>query len=296
MHSKEIYITAIGGGHGLGKVLNTFSDYGHRLSGIVATTDNGGSTGRLREASDCIAWGDLRNCLSHLAGEQSLGAQLLEYRFTESELAGHSMGNLLFFALEKLRFSPVEALELVRRMLKVESRIYPMSEQPTHLKSTNNDGSIILGETSIDAADLPIPKHLTLTDDVCAPTRAIRALSSANIILLGPGSFFTSILPPLLVNNIYQAIASSKAKVILIDNLAQEVGPAGAMDLNDKLGWIKQHFAGIRIDAVLTHPKQEPIKDSAILLHKAELSEHELSYRHDEVALRKALEALFCQF
>ncbi|WP_111980051.1 gluconeogenesis factor YvcK family protein [Algibacillus agarilyticus] len=294
MHSKEFNLVAIGGGHGLGKVLNTFSNFGPRLSGIVATTDNGGSTGRLRESKDTIAWGDLRNCLSHLAGHTTLGAQLLEFRFTGEGLNGHSMGNLLFYALEELRYSPVEVIELVRRMMKVESRLYPMSEQPTHLKAITETGEIIIGETNIDSKDIPIPKDLQLTDQVFAPSRVIRAIYAADYILLGPGSFFTSVLPPLLVHDLCNAVCSSKAKIILIDNLGKEIGPANEMTLNDKIKWLNTRFPKLKIHKVLTDVSRNIEGVPADLLFQASLSEADVFYRHDEVKLRMALEKIFC--
>ncbi|NTS77865.1 uridine diphosphate-N-acetylglucosamine-binding protein YvcK [Catenovulum sp. SM1970] len=290
---KEINLVALGGGHGLGKVLNTFADFGPKLTGIVATTDNGGSTGKLRDAFDCIAWGDLRNCLTHLAGKDSLGAKLLEYRFGDAELKGHSIGNLVFYALEQLDFSPVEVIELTRRMLKVESRLYPMSEQPTHLRSIYPDGNIILGETNVDASHLPVPESIELTDPVTAPTRVLRAIQQADFIILSPGSFFTSLLPALLMTDITQALIQSQAKVILIDNLVAEIGPASQLNLNDKINWLKKHHPQMKVDAVLTQ-HSEKLEDHSIYQLVTELSEPEPKhYHHNEQKLRLAMEEVF---
>ncbi|AWB67317.1 hypothetical protein C2869_13085 [Saccharobesus litoralis] len=293
MLTREFNIVAIGGGHGLGKVLNTFSDYGHRLTGIVTTTDNGGSTGRLRKAKDTIAWGDLRNCLSHLAGKNHFGAQLLEYRFEDDELSGHSLGNLLFFALQQLRYSPVEVIELARRMLKVESRLYPMSEQPAHLSATTCEGRVVVGETSIDAEDIPVPDCLNLTQNITAPPRAIRAIYNADYILLGPGSFFTSVIPPLLVNDLYQALAATNAKIIYIDNLGKEIGPAGKMNLAAKLEWLQRQFPKVRISKVLVdnHSPVDNLSDDMVI--KGELRQQDIFYRHDELKLRQTMERVF---
>ena len=114
-------VVAIGGGHGMGRVLSSLSFLGTRLTGIVTTTDDGGSTGRLRKSQECIAWGDLRNCLNQLVTEPSIGSQLFEYRFTgRGELAGHNLGNLMLLALDNLCVRPLDAIRLISDMLEIE--------------------------------------------------------------------------------------------------------------------------------------------------------------------------------
>ena len=108
-------IVTIGGGHGLGRILSALSFLGPKLTGIVATTDNGGSTGKLRESADCIAWGDLRNCLSHLASGNRIGSHLLDFRFDGiDELSGHNLGNLILYSLSELYVRPLESINLLR--------------------------------------------------------------------------------------------------------------------------------------------------------------------------------------
>ena len=125
-------IVAIGGGHGLGRVMASLGFLQERLSGIVATTDDGGSTGRLREASDCIAWGDLRNCLNQLCSDSpNLARILFEYRFKNSgDISGHNLGNLILLAMDQMCVRPLDAINLIRQMLQVSAELIPMSEQP----------------------------------------------------------------------------------------------------------------------------------------------------------------------
>ena len=151
-HLDEIkHIVAIGGGHGLGRVLSALSFMKERLTGIVTTTDNGGSTGRIRQERGGIAWGDLRNCLNQIIIEPSTASALFEYRFTgEGELSGHNLGNLMLKALEDMHIRPIEAINLIRELLKVKSYIIPMSEEPVHLAASLGSGSSIVGEMSID--------------------------------------------------------------------------------------------------------------------------------------------------
>ena len=126
---KLDHVVAIGGGHGLGRVLSSLSHLGEKLTGIVTTTDNGGSTGRLREAENCIAWGDLRNCINQLTTRPTIASQLFEYRFTgQSDLAEHNLGNLMLLAMDQMSVRPLDAINVIREMLDVKSSIIPMSE------------------------------------------------------------------------------------------------------------------------------------------------------------------------
>lgn len=295
MQLKYLNIVAIGGGHGLGKVLNTFSDLGANLTGIVATTDNGGSTGKLRENNQTIAWGDLRNCITHLAQSQ-LGSKLLNYRFDGGELDKHCLGNLIFFALEQLDVKPVEIMEIVRRLLKIESKLYPMTEQPTDLIGCFANQQIH-GEVAIDNQS-SMPDCLSLVDNVTAPSRALRAIFNANVILLGPGSFLTSVMPALLVDDIYRAISESNAKVIFIDNLGVEHGTCQNTSLQSRLHWLQKLRPNMVIDGILSGEDANDegkveLKQAKPVTHiKAELSDAEVYYRHDEKKLRQALTEL----
>ena len=224
MQLKKLNIVAIGGGHGLGRVLSTLSFMGPKLTGIVTTTDNGGSTGRLRKRSSTIAWGDLRNCLTQLVDENSIGTQLFNFRFNgEDELGGHNLGNLILYGLEKVQSSPVESIELVRRILRVKTQVLPMSETPTDLMAFYPEGRCRLGEMSVD--EMPImPKDLMLAPLVKSIQPCIEAINNADLIILGPGSFLTSVVPPLLVRDIAKAVNERKGHCVFIDNNKIEIG------------------------------------------------------------------------
>lgn len=127
-------VVALGGGHGLGRVLSALSYLGTRLTGIVTTTDNGGSTGRIRKDEGGIAWGDMRNCINQLITEPSVASAMFEYRFSGTgELAGHNLGNLMLKALDNLSVRPLEAINLIRGLLRVNAHLIPMSEQAVDL-------------------------------------------------------------------------------------------------------------------------------------------------------------------
>ncbi|WP_429030092.1 gluconeogenesis factor YvcK family protein [Aeromonas media] len=284
-------VVAIGGGHGMGRVLSSLSFLGTRLTGIVTTTDNGGSTGRLRKSQECIAWGDLRNCLNQLVTEPSIGSRLFEYRFTgRGELAGHNLGNLMLLALDNLCVRPLDAIRLISDMLNIEPSLLPMSEHPTDLCAHTVCGDQILGEVSIDQLTTP-PRALSLNPVVPATREAIDALHQADMIILGPGSFLTSIMPPLLLNEIAEAIRGSGAIVVFISNLVAENGPAGKLTLSHQHRWLEERIGQGRIDAILA-PEGLGAPELQHCLVQASLGEAALPHRHDRLKLRQALDAV----
>ncbi|WP_299005805.1 uridine diphosphate-N-acetylglucosamine-binding protein YvcK [uncultured Shewanella sp.] len=280
------HVVAIGGGHGLGRVLSSLSFLGDRLTGIVATTDNGGSTGRLRADQDCIAWGDLRNCLSELAERPSMGTLLFEYRFSgKMELAGHNLGNLILLALDELCVRPLEAVNLIRRLLKIETKVIPMSEQPTHLVAIEASGNRVLGELNVDnMTDTPIA--LSLEPQVSVTKEACEAVKHAELIILGPGSFLTSIMPPLLLPQFAETLAQSKAEIILIDNLTKEPSPISHCNIEDKLDWCHQLLGVEIVNKILCHG-DHPLQKENTYFYPLR-SKHHIGL-HDRLALADAL-------
>lgn len=284
-------VVAIGGGHGMGRVLSSLSFLGRRLTGIVTTTDDGGSTGRLRKSQECIAWGDLRNCLNQLVTDPSLGSLLFEYRFTgKGELAGHNLGNLMLLALDNLCVRPLDAIRLISDMLKIEPQLLPMSEHPTDLCAHTVCGDQILGEVSIDQLTTP-PRALSLSPAVPATHEAVQALSQADMIVLGPGSFLTSVMPPLLLPEVAHAIRDSKAIVVFVCNLVAENGPAGQLTLLNQYRWLEERIGRGRVDAILA-PEGHQVPELVDCLVQADLGEAALPHRHDRLKLRQALDGV----
>ncbi|MEC6832026.1 uridine diphosphate-N-acetylglucosamine-binding protein YvcK [Photobacterium toruni] len=284
-------IVAIGGGHGLGRVLSSLADYGSQVTGIVTTTDNGGSTGRIRACQGGIAWGDMRNCINQLITEPSIGSMIFEYRFRgNGELNGHNLGNLMLTALDNLSIRPLDAINLIRDMLQVKPYIIPMSEHPSDLAAITYDGKIINGETSVDEL-AEIPKRLYLEPAVPATKEAVNAIIDADIILLGPGSFLTSIMPVLLLRDIEQALKVSTAKIAFITNIDKEKGPAGEMSLKTMLYWCERAMAGRVIDTIITdehQPQLAPRYQQMVL----DLASNNHEWRHDRDKLKHAIDRL----
>lgn len=283
-------VVAIGGGHGLGRVLSALSFLREKLTGVVATTDNGGSTGRIRSQHGGIAWGDLRNCLTQITVKPTVASALFEYRFAgKGELAGHNLGNLILKALEDMKIRPLEALDLVRDLLHVRVGLMPMSETPVHLASLLPCGKTIVGEVSIDALD-QLPHSLSLEPNVAATPELLDELRQAELILLGPGSFFTSIMPNLLLDDVAQTIQQSHANVIFIDNIGKEHGIAGTLSLNDRIQWIENRIGVTRLNGIITVPEERSETPSHIKTLRQDLSAEDVSYRHDRIKLRRAIE------
>lgn len=257
--SKQI--VAVGGGHGLGRILSALKDFGANATGIVTTTDNGGSTGRIRSCQGGIAWGDMRNCINQLITDPSISSMMFEYRFKGAgELDGHNLGNLMLTAMDNLSVRPLEAINLIRGMLNVDVNIVPMSEHPSDLTALSSEGRWVKGETNVDEMEQDLTR-LDLSPEVPATHEAIAAIEQADCIILGPGSFLTSIMPPLLLPEIGRAINENRsAKVVFVENLSPEYGPAGRMSLEQKLEWCERACKGRKIDVVLgdtPHPELE---------------------------------------
>ena len=278
-------IVAIGGGHGLGRVMSALSFMKERLSAIVTTTDNGGSTGRIRMEHGGIAWGDLRNCLNQIITEPSTASALFEYRFGgNGELAGHNLGNLMLKALEDMHIRPTEAVNLIRDLLHVKSFIFPMSEQPIHLAAVLNGGSSVVGEVSVDSLT-ELPKSLFLVPYATATPEAIQALRDAEVILFGPGSFLTSIIPPILLPEIAEQLRQSEAKKIFIDNLGTELGPASSLSLTDRIQWIHEIVGQPIIDGAIVPTDTQLNEQLNCRIIAGRLNADDISYRHDRTLL-----------
>lgn len=284
-------IVAVGGGHGLGRMLAALKDFGSNATGIVATTDNGGSTGRIRHCQGGIAWGDTRNCINQLITDPSISSMMFEYRFKGAgELDGHNLGNLMLTALDNLSVRPLDATNLIRNMLKVEVNIIPMSEHPSDLKALASDGRWVTGETSVDEMPDTLLR-LDLEPEVPATKEGVMALEQADVIILGPGSFLTSIMPPLLLPEVGRAIASNtKAQLIFVENLSPEYGPAGKMTLKEKLEWCERSCRGRKIDVVLGEEPHPELSDWNCVT--VPLASPNRDWRHDRSKLQQAVESL----
>ncbi|NIH11453.1 MAG: uridine diphosphate-N-acetylglucosamine-binding protein YvcK [Serratia symbiotica] len=284
-------VVALGGGHGLGRLMSALSSLGSRLTGIVTTTDNGGSTGRIRRSEGGIAWGDTRNCLNQLIAEPSVASAMFEYRFSgNGELSGHNLGNLMLKALDHLSVRPLEAINLVRSLLKVDATLIPMSEQPVDLVAYDHEGNHVYGEVNVDQL-INMPRELMLSAQVTATREALEVIAQADVILIGPGSFLTSLMPLLLLDDLTQALRRSSANMIYIDNLGRELSVAAAsLPLKDKLVLMEEKIGRQMIDALIVGPGVDTrqIRERVVIQQPLEASD--IPHRHDRQLLRQALD------
>jgi uncharacterized cofD-like protein len=258
---------AIGGGNGLSMLLSglkRFVDAGEigpvwldNLSAIVSVTDDGGSSGRLREELQMLPPGDIRNCMVALSEDSHLLSQLFKYRFRGAgSLGGHSFGNLFLAALTEITGDFSEAVKISSEILASKGRIYPVTVADVRLAAELEDGSIVKGETKIAQVGAKI-KRLCLDPKDCLPMpETLAAIHDASVITVGPGSLFTSLLPPILVDGVADAIAASRAVKIFVCNLMTQPGETDGFTARHHLELVRQHAADIDFDYVIVndHP------------------------------------------
>jgi uncharacterized cofD-like protein len=239
-------ILGIGGGTGLPVLLRGLREVVRKaafsrparvsISAIVCTSDNGGSSGRLRKDFGIPAVGDLRNCLAALATTSFELPDLFQHRFTDGDgLQGHSLGNLIVTALYQKHGSLGEAIQTAARLLRLGGRVLPSTEMPTTLCAQFEDGSVLRGESEISFAGKRIERVWLEPQSPPPFTGVLEAIAAADVIVFGPGSLYTSIIPNLLVGDVPKAIRSSKALKVFICNLATQRGETEGFTASDHL-------------------------------------------------------------
>jgi uncharacterized cofD-like protein len=227
-------LVAIGGGTGLSSLLRGLKQYTENITAIVTVTDDGGSSGRLRNELGVLPPGDIRNCLVALADSESMMTDLFDYRFHEGDgLSGHSFGNLFLAAMSGISGNFDIAIKESSRVLNIKGRVLPSTLANVRLAATLEDGSVVTGESNISASRSPI-RSLRLVPDSCEPLdEAIEAILAADAIILGPGSLYTSVMPNVLVPGIAEAVGRSMAFKIYVCNIMTQPGETDGMSAAD---------------------------------------------------------------
>ena len=259
-----VRVAAIGGGTGLSMLLHGLKDYvarrrqeAHRhpisdLAAIVTVTDDGGSSGRLRREYRVLPPGDIRNCLVALSQDEALLGRLFQYRFHAGRgLRGHSFGNLFLTALSHVTGDFAEAVRVSGKVLAIRGRIFPTTVENVSLEAVMTNGKIITGETRIAKSGKKIRRLRLHPRRVRPLPEVLEALAQANLILIGPGSLYTSILPNLLVSGVAEAIESSSATRVYIANLMTQPGETDGYSLADHVRAIYSHTRGKLFDWVV---------------------------------------------
>lgn len=267
LHADQpLKVVALGGGTGLAALLRALKPeagrplHPWRLTGIVAVSDNGGSSGRLRAELGGLPPGDLRNCLAALTLESSVLSDLLEYRFKgEGALAGHALGNLMLLALVDLVGDWSKAVRQLGTILVTVGRLYPSTSVPMNLHAEDWEGRRYDGEVEVNQSRPPLAR-LWLEPRGPEPLpEAILAILQADLIILAPGSLYTSTLPNLLLPELREAVVRSAAPRIYVANLMTEAGESDGLNLEDHVASV-QAFGGLSLDAVVAN-NQPPGED-----------------------------------
>jgi uncharacterized cofD-like protein len=235
-------IVAIGGGTGLSVLLTGLKEYTSNITAVVTVADDGGSSGRLRQQFDILPPGDIRNCLVALADAPTLMRDLFQFRFQEgSELSGHSFGNLFITAMTRLTGDFEKAIKEASKVLALRGQVLPSTLSNVLLAAQYKDGSVIEGEDKIPKVNKPIARVFLKPADSLATPEAIKAIQEAQIIVLGPGSLYTSILPNVLIKEIASSIADSSAIKVYVCNVMTQPGETDGYKASDHLKAIINH-------------------------------------------------------
>lgn len=261
--SRGPKIVVVGGGTGLGTILRGLKELSSNLTAIVTVADDGGSSGRLRTEFGILPPGDIRNCLVAMADLEPLMEQLMQYRFRgESDLGGHNFGNLFLTALTGITGDFEAAIKVSSKVLAVRGQVLPATLEHVILKAELEDGSVVTGESRISKSRAPIRRVSLQPCNVRPVAEAIAAISEADIILLGPGSLFTSIIPNLLVAEITQAIKAAKATKVYICNAMTQPGETDRLTASDHVRKIIEHTGPGLIDIAIVNT--EPIPEEIL--------------------------------
>ena len=245
-------VVAIGGGTGLSSLLRGLKIYTSNLSAIVTVADDGGSSGRLRDEYRILPPGDFRQCLIALADAEPLMKQLFDHRFKEGSLDGHAFGNLFIMAMADVTGNFEQALRESGKVLAVKGTIVPSTLQDVTLVASINGGTVE-GESKIPKQNAPISHVFLKPDGVQVNPEAVQAILNAELIIAGPGSLYTSILPNLLVEGMVEAIKASPALKLYICNLAAQPGETDGYGVADYLRVIREHVGANLFDFVLVN-------------------------------------------
>src|ERR1700681_4188361 len=259
-HVPEWRVVAIGGGTGLSTLLKGLKRYVmsptlaiagqptiHELSGVVTVSDNGGSSGRLRTEFNMLPPGDVRNCIVALSEDEALLSRLFQHRFQKgSGLEGHSFGNLFLAALTSITGDFAEAVRLSSEILLTRGHIYPATMSSVELEALFEDGTRVRGETRITASKGKIRELVLVPPDVEPLPQTLEAIAGADLITIGPGSIFTSLIPNLLVRGIPEAILESPSIKVFVCNLMTQVNESLSLTASDHIRALDDH-AGVRV-------------------------------------------------
>ena len=279
---RPLRVVSIGGGTGLSTLLRGLKQYVVApgvarvastayaigdLAAVVTVTDDGGSSGRLRKGLNVLPPGDIRNCMVALSEDEATLSKLFQYRFPGgNELGGHNFGNLFLAALAAVTGDFAEAVRESSQILASRGHIFPSTMADVQLEAQMDDGSVVSGETNITASKQRIVELKMVPSDPEPLPQTLRAISEADVITMGPGSLFTSLIPNVLVKGIPEAVAASRAKKVFICNLMTQANESLGMSAAEHLLAIRKHAGGKIFDYAIVN--SEPVSAAMIEKYK----------------------------
>ncbi|MGI6250793.1 MAG: gluconeogenesis factor YvcK family protein [Anaerolineaceae bacterium] len=309
---KGIKVVVLGGGHGLSSLLRGIKEYTHNITAIVTVADDGGSSGELRRDTGILPPGDIRNCLAALSNDEALLSQVFQYRFKSGiGLEGHSLGNLFISALSEITGSFEEAVAESGRVLAIYGNVLPATLESVHLigdvrNKETGEVTNVHGESEISNARGQISRVWLEPASAQAYPPTVSAILNADLIILGPGSLYTSLLPSMLVSGLKEAIEASRAEKYYICNVATERGETEGFNASDHMQVLERHIGGKLFDLVLCNRnyrgKLPPdidwvVADQALHSHyrtyEADLVDELYPWRHDSKKLARAVIDLY---
>lgn len=262
---QEVKIAVIGGGTGSFTMLSALKKYTSQIAAIVSMADDGGSTGVLRDEFGTLPPGDIRQCLVALSDSDKL-RDLFQYRFETGTFSGHSFGNLLLTALEKMTGDFAEAVDTTSDILRIRGVVIPVTLDDIRLQmSWDGQGAALNGEKFIDAEEFkqdPRKAHLELTPKAQPNPTAIQAIMQADIVVIAPGSLYTSLAPPLIIDGVGEALRKTEATKVYVANLVTKKGQTEGFTVSDHAAEIERFAGGEFLDYVL-YNRQEPSEEIA---------------------------------
>ncbi|MFC3041322.1 uridine diphosphate-N-acetylglucosamine-binding protein YvcK [Virgibacillus xinjiangensis] len=265
-------VVVIGGGTGMPVLLRGLKNLPIQLTAIVTVADDGGSTGRLRSEMDIPAPGDIRNVIAALSDAEPMLVDLFQHRFAVGNgLSGHSMGNLLLAAMTSITGNFNNGIKEISRVLNVKGKIYPISNDSMSLHAEMEDGSIVSGESNIPLSNKRIKKVFLQPQPVKPLPNAIRAVKNADLIVIAPGSLYTSILPTLIMPEIDQAIRMSRGEVVYVCNVMTQAGETTGYTASEHVEAITSHIGQGTVDSIVVH--NEPIRKNVRAVYEEENAE-----------------------
>lgn len=252
---KKIKVAIIGGGTGLSVLSRGLKKYPVDISAIVSVADDGGSTGIIRDQIDMPAPGDIRNVMSALSEVESKLEHLFTYRFKKDEISGHSLGNLMLAAMYDITGDFATAVSELSKILNVKGTVIPSTNVSPKLAARMYDESLIIGESYIPKVKKEIKEMYLIPTNIDATPAAVEAIMEADIIVLGPGSLYTSIIPNLLPKGIAEAMGQSKGIKVYVSNLLEQPGETMGMSAYDHLYAIEKHLKARVVDYIILNER-----------------------------------------